>query len=181
MNRNMKWQLAGQLLHRLVEGYYSYFTAINVSRNSATNTLIPSVLPGQIVSIGQLKSKKGAHIEFDFSLYLEQSRNDDFVKDIIDRVWFTGALLTIGQTLSENDYFDRSPPLELIRHLRNGVAHGNKFHFHKTASLFKYPAHDYGSIFQVTASLEGHPILFDFMEPGDIQHLFLTTSIYLQG
>ena len=91
MNRNINRQLAGQLLNRLVDGYYSYFTAINVSRNLGTDTLIPSVLSGQIVPIGQLKSKKGAHIDFDFSFYLERSRNDDFVKDIIDRVWFTGA------------------------------------------------------------------------------------------
>jgi hypothetical protein len=42
-----------------------------------------------------------------------------------------GALLTLGDALQVHRYFDHSPELELIYHLRNGVAHGNRFTFTK--------------------------------------------------
>jgi hypothetical protein len=42
--------------------------------------------------------------------------------DDLDRVWLVGSLLAIGDALMRHCYFDHAPELELLRHLRNGVA-----------------------------------------------------------
>ncbi|OXC78250.1 hypothetical protein [Caballeronia sordidicola] len=38
-----------------------------------------------------------------------------------------GALLTLGDELGARGYFDRAPILEIVYHLRNGMAHDNRF------------------------------------------------------
>lgn len=98
-----------------------------------------------------------------------------------------GALLTLGDRLSVENYFDHGPDLEVIRHLRNGIAHGNRFHF--TPDEPRRPAHFTGPdqralgdtvtpkgeavTFEISRSLEGEPVLFDFIGPGDICDLLL--------
>ena len=78
--------------------------------------------------------------------------------------------------LKRHGYFDRAPELELLRHLRNGVAHGNLFRIDNPTEITKFPAHnrlawvksDSKAIFEITPSLRNQPVLFDFMGPGDI-------------
>ena len=41
--------------------------------------------------------------------------------------YFMTILLFIGDKLRLNEYFDKTPELEFLRHLRNGVSHGNTF------------------------------------------------------
>ena len=41
--------------------------------------------------------------------------------------YFMTILLFVGDKLRLNDYFDKTPELEFLRHLRNGVSHGNTF------------------------------------------------------
>ena len=55
-----------------------------------------------------------------------------------------GAMLTLGDELSVHGYFDRAPILELVYHLRNGVAHGNRFNITKDGKkrLARRPAHN---------------------------------------
>ena len=80
-----------------------------------------------------------------------------------------------------------SPELELLRHLRNGVAHGNRFRIDNPASLAKFPAHnklswvksDTGAEFEVTPSHQGQTVLFDFMGPGDAIDLLISVGVYL--
>jgi hypothetical protein len=62
--------------------------------------------------------------------------------DDLDRLWLVGALLTIGDALKQHRYFDRAPELELLRHLRNGAAHGNTFRIKNPKELEEYPAHN---------------------------------------
>jgi hypothetical protein len=72
---------------------------------------------------------------------------------------------------------NRVPELELLRHLRNGVAHGNVFRIDNPASLIKFPAHnrlawvrsDSKAELEITPSLQGQPVLIDFMAPGDLE------------
>ena len=45
----------------------------------------------------------------------------------LGRVWLVGALLRTGDALQRHHYFNRAPELELLRHLRNGVARRNVF------------------------------------------------------
>ena len=51
-------------------------------------------------------------------------------------------MLAVGDALKRHKYFDHAPELELVYHLRNGIAHGNRFTFttHGRERLAKYPA-----------------------------------------
>jgi hypothetical protein len=82
-----------------------------------------------------------------------------------------GYLLTLismaGDQLRRNDYFDKTPELEFMRHLRNALSHGNKFHFlggepHRPASFQGY---------SLDASMHGQPVFFDYILPGDVLEL----------
>jgi hypothetical protein len=105
----------------------------------------------------------------------------------LDRVWLVGALLALGDALKQHGYFDHAPELELLRHLRNGVAHGNSFRIDNPKELTKFPAHnrlawvksDSKAVFEITPSLQNQPVLFDFMGPGDILDLLMSVGLYL--
>lgn len=97
----------------------------------------------------------------------------------IDRwsgIYLSGALITLGDALSEHDYFDRAPVLEVVRHMRNAVAHGNRFRFVTFTDLERHPAHtadvgparpSSGEPYVIDLELEGTCCLFDFMDtPG---------------
>jgi hypothetical protein len=110
---------------------------------------------------------------------------DKTIAEELPRVWLTGSLLTIGDALTAHDYFDRAPELELVRHLRNGIAHGNRFEIRDPERLKKFPAHncdaDYrNTIFEITPALDGQPVLFDFMDAGDLLDLLFSVGFYLQ-
>jgi hypothetical protein len=106
--------------------------------------------------------------------------------DEFDRAALGGVLITLGDALAAHRYFDHAPELELIRHLRNDVAHGNRFRITKDGAerLAKWPAHNRLAIakhseFEVTAELNGQQVLWDFIERGDVLDLILTVSLYL--
>jgi hypothetical protein len=43
-------------------------------------------------------------------------------------------MVVLGDALSDHAYFDRDPALEFVRHLRNGIGHGNHFNLAKFGS-----------------------------------------------
>jgi hypothetical protein len=79
-------------------------------------------------------------------------------------VWFMVVLSAVGQIASDNGYWDRMPELELLRHLRNGVSHGNHFNLHQGQP--SRPAH-FGS-HRLTQQNDGDTVLFEFMSAGDL-------------
>jgi hypothetical protein len=87
--------------------------------------------------------------------------------------------------LAAEDYFDRAPVLEMVRHLRNGIAHGNEFTLRNPKELALWPAHtreascQAANPFEITAELDGHAVLFDFMAPGDVLDLLISVGTYL--
>ena len=103
-------------------------------------------------------------------------------------VWFAGSLIKVGDALSRNNYFDRAPELELVRHLRNGIAHGNQFNIENEQALSKFPAHNRlawardpsSPSFEISRNIHGQPVLFDFMGPGDVLDLLHAVHVYLQ-
>jgi hypothetical protein len=62
--------------------------------------------------------------------------------------------LRSGDALERNGYFDRALELELIRHLRNGIAQGNRFDIRDPNKLTKFPTHNRNcyrhEIFEIT-------------------------------
>jgi hypothetical protein len=75
--------------------------------------------------------KDGTQHTFDLPYYLSQAHTNPEIVEELPRVWLKGALLTVGDALNDLQpkYLNKAPILEMVYHLRNGVAHGNVFHF----------------------------------------------------
>ncbi len=71
---------------------------------------------------------------------------------------------TTYDTAKRNTLTDQSPEFEFLRHLRNGVSHGNIFAFQhgepKRLAAFKQ--------FTISPALQGQTILFDYIPAGDL-------------
>ena len=104
----------------------------------------------------------------------------------MDRAWCVSSLVLLGDRLLAEGYYDRAPVLEMVRHLRNGIAHGNRFTLRNPDELKKWPAHTRGAAchysepFEVTPDLDGTEVLFDFMGPGDILDLLISVASHLK-
>lgn len=82
----------------------------------------------------------------------------------------------IGHNLKENKYFDEHPLLEFFKHIRNGISHGNTFTF-----LGKEPAKPARFRgFEITKSLNGQCVLFDYIEAGDVMDLLDEVKVHLR-
>ena len=177
----------GQLAERLAQGYYAHLAAITVATDSKVDQLIPTILPGFTVPVGTVERKDGSAHVFHFTHFLQLLSTDPLIKSEIEKSWFTGSLLRLGDLLAQHNYFDRAPELELVRHLRNGIAHGNRFRIDDPSRLTRYPAHnrlalvkgDPGATFEIAASLQNQPVLFDFMGAGDVLDLLMSVGLYL--
>jgi hypothetical protein len=178
----------GRLAHRMAQGYYAHTAAIEVARDPRSKSLASTILQGkngQPVSVGYIVRNDSTKHTFDFNYYLDYL-NHQTMGDDLARTWLVGSLLTLGDALAEQEYFDRAPILELLYHLRNGIAHGNKFNIDNGGlkRLKKYPAHNKMakvkiSEFEISESLNGRPVLFDFMGPGDVLDLLQSIEIHL--
>jgi hypothetical protein len=99
----------------------------------------------------------------------------------------TEGLIALGDAPDRNGYFDRAPHLELVRHLRNGASHGNRFRIDQPAKLTKLPANNLsarvrspaGSPFEITPDVQGQTVMFEFMGPADFVDLFLSVEVHL--
>jgi hypothetical protein len=177
----------GQLAQRLYKDYTGFMAVMESALHPSA--LLPVALPepGAVVGSGFIRRKKGEPHAYWHEHYLAQVLDSaDEQREEVSRVWLSGALIRLGDALHDEGYFDHAPELELVRHMRNAVAHGNKFSFKGTRP--KHPAHnglafirgwDNDSEFSVDANLQGQSFLFDWMEPGDVLDVFLSVSQYL--
>lgn len=144
------------VVQRLTGQYFTHVAAMYVARDRRAERLAPPVEPGQSVPILRIPRRDGTDMMMWFNHYLERNSDPDTV-EAFDRVWLTGALLAAGDLLGRFQYFGHEPEAEIVRHLRNGVAHGNRFTFHpnvldKGSGKLKHPA----NIFRYSA-LQGMP------------------------
>jgi hypothetical protein len=186
----------GQLAQALNEGYMAFAATDSFIRHPYAADALdrietahqgPSLVPTQPI----FRTDGTAHF-FQVLHALRTITNKPDYRETYDRVWLGGAVLTLGDELARNGYFDKAPDLEFVRHLRNGVAHGNRFHFSPKEP--RLPAHFTGPAerllpdgvtatpagdvhtFEITRSLQGTTLLFDFMGPGDICDLLIFVS-----
>jgi hypothetical protein len=127
---------------------------------------------------------------FDFRHYLQKVAEPELYEDF-KRAWLSSALLRIGDALGEHGYFGHAPEAELVRHLRNGIAHRNRFTFHgavinKQSGLLRYPAHNerYKAAlsmrtYAIDTHLEGKGVLFDFAAPAAVLDILTTLGWHL--
>jgi hypothetical protein len=167
----------GILAQRLASEYFTHMAALYVASDPRVVALAPSVEPGQIVPILRVERGDGTHQMFHFTHFLSKVREPLLTEDF-KRAWLSSSLLRIGDALGENGYFGHAPEAELIRHLRNGIAHKNRFSFQskvidQSSGLLKFPAHNrrYSKAlsmreYTIDVHLEGSPVLFDFGGPG---------------
>ena len=115
----------GQLGQDMVRGYAAHIAAVRIAPRMDSNALVRLIAdwPSDFV-----QRKDGSKWAFDTQDALV-SLADKAIEAELPRVWLTGSLLTLGDALKDNDYFDHAPALELVYHLRNGIAHGNRFNF----------------------------------------------------
>jgi len=177
---------AGLLAHRMMQGYYVHSAALAIATHPEAATLSPTEQPGNPMPVGRVVRKDGSVHVYDFNHYLGQARTDPLVAQDLSRIWISGAYLVVGDALERNQYFDRAPELELIRHVRNGIAHGNRFDIRDPSKLARFPAHNRlahirkGKILEVVPSLDGQEVLFDFAGPGDFLDLLISAEVYLK-
>jgi hypothetical protein len=180
----------GHRLITLAYGYYSHAAAIDLSFNKKVlRTLASSGVIGWD-SAGIAKKKNGESHKFLKTAWLEHDGFTEHIYNDLHRIWLLGALIYSGDKLETYGYFDRSPCLELIRHLRNAAAHNNRFRITKAGArgLEKYPAHTRdgprgyptNSVFEITPALDGTLLMWDFMESGDILDAIISAGRYLQ-
>jgi len=173
---------------RLASGYYAFLVAQHVAANPhSINSLREPQVFGQDPT-GEIKRKDGTFHTLNLRYYLDLFREDHGIQSEVLRSWAMGALLTLGDELSAHQYFDRSPTLELVYHLRNGVAHGNRFNITEKGRdrLTRFPAHNrkaevrspMGTVYEVTPNLSG-PVLFEFLGPADVIDLLQSVEVHL--
>ncbi len=147
-----------------------------------------------IVPIAPVLRNDGTSIWYSISHYLRQSKTQAF-SETFERLWVGGALLTLGDALAAEEYFDRGPDLELVRHLRNGIAHGNRFNLRngEPRRLARFTGPDQrlmsdgvtstppgdANTFEITPGLQGQQVLFGFMGAGDICDLLQFVGVRL--
>lgn len=177
----------GILAQRLANGYYAHIAAMHVASDARAELLIPESMPGTSVSLGFVSRKDGTQHAFDFRHYLRLATSDPEITSELPKIWLAGALLTLGDCLAIHHYFDRSPILEFVRHLRNGIAHGNRFRIDNPKSLINYPAHtkdalikgDSGHTFEILPNLNGQEVLFNYLAPANVLDAILSVGLYL--
>lgn len=171
----------GKLAWDMARGYLAHIALIRVPPRLRPQAFVQLIrdYPTDFVL-----RKDGTKWEFGVQDAIGSATWDEPIPTELPRVWPAGSLLAVGDALARNDYFDRAPVLELVRHLRNGIAHGNSF---RITNLDR-PAHnrDAGysgpntSIFEITAAHDGQPVLFDFIGAGDVLDLLYCVGNHLK-
>ena len=122
-----------------------------------------------------------------------QEFRDPEAQTDFDKVWLVGALLTVGDALGAHQYFGHMPEAEIIRHLRNGVAHGNKFRFDKSvkdattgrlkdpANTARYAARRGMPVREVETHLEGTEVLFAWGGPVAVVDCLSVLGVHLSN
>ncbi|GAB4064968.1 hypothetical protein GCM10028777_13060 [Angustibacter speluncae] len=136
--------------------------------------------------LGTVTCQDGSSRPFDLQYALELVTTEPTLRGEMDRAWCVSSLVLLGDRLAAEGYYDRAPVLEMVRHLRNGIAHGNRFTLRNPSELERWPAHtrdaacQSSDTFEVTPALDGTQVLFGFMRPGDVLDLLISVSTHLR-
>jgi hypothetical protein len=178
----------GRMAQNLASGYYAFLVAHLVAVNpQSINSLPPAKVLGHDPT-GEIKRKDGTFHTLNLRFYLDLLRADQSLQGDFLRAWAMGAILMLGDKLKSHHYFDKAPILELVYHLRNGMAHGNRFKIDDRGKkrLAKREAHNrhaavkspLGTVYEIAPNLTG-PVLFDFMGAADVIDLLQSVEVHL--
>jgi hypothetical protein len=181
MKANQAAYDVGQLAQDMGRGYAAHIAAIRIAPRLDHKAAVRLIADYPSDSV---QRKDGTKWSFD-TLDALVDLADKTIAEELPRVWLAGSLLAVGDALERNGYFDHAPELELVYHVRNGIAHGNRFDIRNRKRLEKYPAHNRDgwfrhTIFEITPELDGKTVLFDFMEAGDVLDLLFSVGLHLK-
>lgn len=175
---------------RMASQYFAHVASMYVARHPQAEAFAPPVEPGQIVPVIRIRRRDGNDMIMWFNHYLKEA-NDPNARDDFDKVWLQGALLTVGDALRAHKYFGHEPEAEIVRHLRNGIAHGNRFNFHKSvihqasgklrhpANIFRYAARQSMPRHEIDVSLQGTEVLGAWGGPDAIIDCLTVLGVHL--
>ena len=176
----------GEFASMLRFGLYAYAAAIEIGRDAGARSLGLRMAGDGDRAVGSVFCKDGSERPFDLPYVLDLMGSEPVLRDELDRAWCVSSLILLGDRLVAGNYYDRAPVLEIVRHLRNGIAHGNRFTLRNPTELRAWPAHMRDAAcrssepFEITPELDGSAVLFDFMGPGDVLDLLITVSTHLR-
>lgn len=175
----------GLLARSLTSVLYLQDAVLGLIEDARTD--VPGHPSAQRPADGLVARRDGSLVAYDWNFHLTAISTDPVVAKEFERSLVVSALLVLGDRLAAEDYFDRAPVLEMVRHLRNAVAHRNVFEIRDLHSLAMWPAHTrdaacrspHGTTFEVTAACHGARVLFDFMGPGDVVDVVASVGTHL--
>jgi hypothetical protein len=178
------------LTQRMVSQYFSHHASMYVARDPRAQTLGPQIEPGQAGPVLKILRRDGNAMIVSFDYYLAEGLRPKTLEDF-DRVWLMGALLMVGDALGANGYFGHIPEAEIIRHLRNGIGHGNRFKFRSEvidkvtgklkhpANIFRYAARQGMPVHEVDTNLAGTEVLFVWGGPDAVIDCLTVLGVHL--
>lgn len=175
----------GELAYLLRFGLYAHAAAVEIARDPRALGVAPTPAANGEPPYGVVLCKDGTPRGFDLRYVVDLMRSDQGLRDEMDRAWCVSSLILLGDQLAAANYFDRAPVLEIVRHLRNGIAHGNRFTLRNPSELSAWPAsmrdaaHQSGNAFDITPDLDGSRVLFDFVGPGDVLDVLISVGTHL--
>ena len=187
-NQNLKiTQVIGARIVNLTYGYQTHSAAMEVALHPKVLDFIDND-SSLINSTGEIPRLNDQGWQYGKILWL---RAKDFNAELADdfaAVWIAGVIIKIGDLLAQHEYFDRHPLLEMIRHMRNAIAHGNRFRIDSEEKLKKYPANNigakmngwnHGTLYEITYGLNGKQFMGSYMLDGNILDILLSCGFYL--
>ena len=191
-DQRMAARAMGLLAQDLSHGYVAFMAAREVFQHPTTE-LVRTAIEVENTGPAAVAGRRVARLDgtehyFSMSHFAGVAASSPAYREVHDRLWLSGALLALGDALAAVGYLDRKPDLEFVRHLRNGVAHGNSFNLARNDP--RKPAHFSGpdqrlrpdgtvtptgqpTFFEIAPSLDGTQVLYHFMGPGDVLHLLM--------
>ena len=178
------------LAQRMVSQFFSHHAALYVARDTRAQKFAPPIETGQYLPGLKIPRRDGNAMIMPFDHYLSEGRKPETKQDF-DKVWLIGALLMVGDALGANRYFGHIPEAEIIRHLRNGVAHGNQFKFDRAvidqssgklkypANIFRYAGRQGMPMHEVDTDRQGTEALFAWGGPDAIIDCLTVLGIHL--
>lgn len=175
----------GRLASLLRFGLFAHAAALEIGRDPRATSLVLGTLGDGDRPIGSVDCKDGSSRPFDPKYVLDLMGSEPALRDAMDRAWCVSSLVLLGDRLAAESYYDRAPVLEMVRYLRNGISHGNRFSVRNPNELNVWPAHMRDAAcrssepFEITPDLDGSAVLFEFMGPGDVLDLLISVSTHL--